>query len=145
MVNTNRTKENSITISIFKALIKALYSFKEIEDTRLVLKVDNSVNLVFRITQRYDTIDLLKVENGFELKVKLNFDPTSIQDWARLQRFINESTLPKLTVVGDNNKVQNGDSNVMIKTQAKEIEYLRQLLAEKERMIEVLMSIHDKK
>lgn len=145
MVNTNRTKENSITISIFKAFIKALYSFKEIEDTKLVLKINKSVSLVFRITQRYDTIDLLKVENGSELKVIFNFNPTSTEDWTRLQRSINESSPSKLTVVGDNNKVQHGDGNVMIKNQAKEIEYLQQLLVEKERMIEVLMSIYDKK
>lgn len=41
----------------------------------------------------------------------------------------------KLTVSGNGNKVQNGDGNVMIETQAKEIEHLMQLLEEKEKAI----------
>lgn len=41
----------------------------------------------------------------------------------------------KLTVSGNGNKVQNGDGNVMIESQAKEIEHLQQLLAEKEKAL----------
>lgn len=52
---------------------------------------------------------------------------------------------PAFSITGNGNKVQHGDGNVMIETQAKEIEHLQQLLMEKERMIQVLMSINDKK
>lgn len=44
-----------------------------------------------------------------------------------------------MSVNGDGNKIQNGDGNVMIESQAKEIEHLQQLLVEKERLIQVLM------
>lgn len=52
---------------------------------------------------------------------------------------------PTLSITGNGNKVQHGDGNVMIESQAKEIEHLQQLLAEKERMIQVLISINNKK
>lgn len=42
---------------------------------------------------------------------------------------------PTLSITGNGNKVQHGDGNVMIETQAKEIEHLNQLLAEKEKAI----------
>lgn len=50
-----------------------------------------------------------------------------------------EITEPKLSITGNGNKVQHGYGNIMIETQAKEIEHLQQLLAEKERLIQVLM------
>lgn len=40
------------------------------------------------------------------------------------------------TVNGNGNKVQNGNGNVMIENQAKEIEHLKQLLEEKEKSIQ---------
>lgn len=43
------------------------------------------------------------------------------------------------TVNGNGNKVQNGNGNVMIENQAKEIEHLKQLLEEKERTIQILL------
>lgn len=47
---------------------------------------------------------------------------------------------PVMSVNGNGNKVQNGDGNVMIERQAKEIEHLQQLLAEKERTIQILLN-----
>ena len=46
---------------------------------------------------------------------------------------------PSLSITGNGNKIQHGDGNIMIETQAKEIEHLQQLLAEKERTIQILM------
>lgn len=43
-------------------------------------------------------------------------------------------------ITGNGNRIQNGDGNVMIENQAKEIEHLQQLLAEKERTIQILMA-----
>lgn len=56
-----------------------------------------------------------------------------------IEYFFNSDTqLPKLgmTVAGNGNKVQNGDGNIMIENQAKEIEHLQQLLIAKEEIIE---------
>lgn len=46
----------------------------------------------------------------------------------------------KLSITGNGNKIQHGDGNIMIETQAKEIEHLQQLLAEKERTIQILLN-----
>ena len=43
-------------------------------------------------------------------------------------------------ITGNGNKIQHGDGNIMIETQAKEIEHLQQLLAEKERTIQILLN-----
>lgn len=56
-----------------------------------------------------------------------------------VEYFFNSNTqLPKqgMTVAGNGNKVQNGDGNVMIENQAKEIEHLQQMLAAKDEIIE---------
>lgn len=47
---------------------------------------------------------------------------------------------PSLSITGNGNKIQHGDGNIMIETQAKEIEHLQQLLAEKERTIQILLN-----
>lgn len=47
---------------------------------------------------------------------------------------------PALSITGNGNKVQHGDGNIMVEAQAKEIEHLQQLLAEKERTIQILMN-----
>lgn len=52
--------------------------------------------------------------------------------------FNSDAQLPKLgmTVAGNGNKVQNGDGNIMIENQAKEIEHLQQMLMAKDEIIE---------
>lgn len=47
---------------------------------------------------------------------------------------------PKISVTGEGNKIQNGNGNIMIESQAKEIEHLKQLIEEKERTIQILLS-----
>lgn len=44
-----------------------------------------------------------------------------------------------IVVNGENNQVHNGQGNQIMLSQEKEIEHLRELLAEKERLIQVLM------
>lgn len=52
--------------------------------------------------------------------------------------FNSETRLPKMemTVAGYGNKIQNGDGNIMIENQAKEIEHLHELLTAKDEIIE---------
>lgn len=45
-----------------------------------------------------------------------------------------------IVVNGENNQVHNGQGNQIMSSQEKEIEHLRELLAEKERLIQVLLS-----
>ena len=47
---------------------------------------------------------------------------------------------PGIVISGEHNQVHNGQGNQIMSSQEKEIEHLRELLAEKERLIQVLLS-----
>ena len=75
---------------------------------------------------RADTLE--KIADFFRLPIDYFFD-----------RNIEISDLSPL-ITGNGNKIQHGDGNIMIETQAKEIEHLQQLLEEKERTIQILLN-----
>ena len=72
--------------------------------------------------------NLEKIADFFEVPIDYFFDRSI------------EISDPALSITGNGNKVQHGDGNIMTETQAKEIEHLNQLLAEKERTIQILLN-----
>lgn len=84
-------KESENKIVQFKSFVLDSYPFKEIEQNKLTCQINDSLILIFQISSKYDTIDLLKIENEKESSIKLSFDPQESSDWKYLSAFFNQT------------------------------------------------------
>lgn len=105
-------------------IINRLIEKSGLRKTELLSQLDMQYKSLQTIIEGNPTVKSLeKIADFFKVPMDYFFDrKIEISD-------------PALSITGNGNKVQHGDGNVMIETQAKEIEHLNQLLAEKEKAI----------
>lgn len=105
-------------------VINKLIENSGLKKTELLSQLDMQYKSLQTIIEGNPTVKSLeKIADFFKVPMDYFFDrKIEISD-------------PTLSITGNGNKVQHGDGNVMIETQAKEIEHLNQLLAEKEKAI----------
>lgn len=113
--------------------------------------IGNELDRILSSNRRIKKKEFAKKINMSDVNLSKIFKKESI-DSALLERisktlnipisfwFDEKADIPKITQTGNGNKSQVGNGNVIVESQANEIEHLKQLLEEKERTIQILMN-----